>query len=273
MFDVYPHIVRHVLDSEFSETNQRTGHEIKMLPYPVGFPVDLRSRRIPAPGNRRVWPATAAAETAWYLSGQQDVSWLRKHCPIWDKFVEEDGKTIKAAYGYRWREHFGRDQIQMAIDALRDDPTNRQVYVSAWDPSEDGLGTRGKKNVPCPVGFTFSLVQGALNSAILIRSSDVFVGLPYDAMGHALLMDAMAESVGAHGLGWMHITLAHPHIYDSHYEMARKSLERMWAEKPAMPGWSVEQIMADPDGYVARVKELSGEVRPHPFSVKPEVIA
>ncbi len=273
MFDVYPQIVRHILKKDFVETNGRTGREIAMLPYPVGFSVDLRSRRLPLPGNRRVWPATAAAEVAWFVSGKQDVTWLRQYCPIWDKFTEDDGKTIKAAYGYRWRIAFGRDQLREGIDALIDDPTNRRVYISTWDPSNDGLNEKDQRNVPCPVGFTLSLVDGALNSALLIRSSDVFVGLPYDVMGHALLMDAIAESVAARGLGWAHVTLAHPHIYAVHYDMAGQSLDRIWAEKPEMPRWSIEEIEADPDGYVARVKTLAGDVRPHPLTLRPEVVA
>ena len=273
MFDIYPQIVQHILSKDFTETNVRTGAEIAMLPYPVGFPVDLRSRRLPLPGNRRVWPATAAAEVAWFLSGERDVTWLRDKCPIWDKFTEADGKTVDAAYGYRWRVRFGRDQIQRAIDALIDDPTDRRVYISAWDPSLDGLGETGQRNVPCPVGFTLSIVDNHLNSALMIRSSDVFIGLPYDVMGHALLMDAIAESVAVRGLGWLHVTLAHPHIYSTHYEMAESSLGRIWAEKPEMPGWSVEEIGADPDGYVARVKMLAGDVRPHPIVLKPEVVA
>lgn len=274
MFDIYPQILKHALDSEFVEVNQRTGHEIKMLPYPVAFPVDLRSRRLPLPGNRRVYPGTAAAEVAWFMSGEQDVTWLRAHCPIWDKFVEDDGTTIEAAYGYRWKEHFERDQIQLAIKALKANPTDRRIFISAWDPSYDGLGAPDQKNVPCPIGFTLSLVDGHLNSAMLIRSSDIFVGLPYDVMGHAFLMDAIAESLGSvcQGLGWMHVTLAHPHVYDSHYAMAQESLKKTWVEKPKMPGWTVEQIEKDPDAYVALVKELAGDVRPHSFSVRPEVI-
>lgn len=272
MFNIYPSIVKHILEGEFSEVNERTGHTIKMLPYPIGFPVDLRSRHIPVPGNRAVYPETAAAEVAWFLSGEQDVSWLRGYCAIWDKFVEDDGQTIEAAYGYRWRHHFGRDQIQRAIDALSADPSNRRIYISTWDARYDGLGVVGQKNVPCPVGFTLSIVENILNSAMMIRSSDVFVGLPYDVMGHALLMDAIAESLGVQGLGWAHFTLAHPHIYDSHFKSAQESLKHLWAEKVAMPKWSVDQITSDPEGYVARVKELRKGVRQHPFICKPEII-
>lgn len=272
MYQTYPNIVRHIMGPDaVTEVNTRTGHEIRMLPYPIGFQVDLRSDHIPLPGNRRVFPQTAAAEQAWFLSGKRDVNWLRKYCKIWDKFTEDDGVTVDAAYGYRWRSHFGRDQLGLAIDALEKNPTDRRVFVSAWDPAMDGLGAEGQRNVPCPVGFTLSVVEGHLNSALMIRSSDVFVGLPYDVIGHALLMDAVAVSLGVRGLGWMHVTLAHPHIYDVHYDMARESLGRTWAEKPVMPSWSVEEIEADPDGYVAKVKALTDRVRPHDFNPKPEV--
>jgi thymidylate synthase len=116
------------------------------------------------------------------------------------------------------------------------------------------------------------MVENHLNSAMMIRSSDVFVGLPYDVMGHALLMDAISKSIGAQGLGWLHVTLAHPHVYETHYEMARTSLDQTWAEKPKLPGWMVEEIVEDPDGYVAAVKDLADEVRPHPYFCRPEVV-
>jgi thymidylate synthase len=271
MFKPYGDLVREIMDRGFTETNERTGSRIRMSPFPTGFHVDLRHLRLPLPGNRRVYPKTAAAELAWFLSGEKRLDWLRRHCKIWDLFQEEDG-TVESAYGYRWRRHFGRDQIGLAVQALRTNSTDRRVFVSAWDPAADGLGAPSR-NVPCPVGFTLSVVEGHLNSLLVIRSSDVFVGLPYDVMGHALLMDAVARSVGLDGLAFMFVTLGHPHIYEKHWDMAREGLKKTWAEKPSLPGWSVEEIVRDPDGYVERVRELQETVRWPEFSPRPEVIA
>lgn len=253
------------------ELNERTGHRILALP-PVSFNLDLSSHDLPVCGLRRLHPRTAAAEVAWFLSGDRDVSWLRKYARIWDKFTEADGQTIHAAYGYRWRHAFGRDQLALALDALSDNSSDRRIYVANWDPREDGLGAEGQKNVPCPLGFTLSVLDGQLNSQLTLRSSDVFVGLPYDVMGHALLMDAIAADLGVE-LGTMGVALAHPHLYDVHYGMAEEAMATQWSESTLrMPGLSTQTILRDRDGYVGVLKSLSGRVDWPAYNPLPEVV-
>lgn len=270
MFATYTKLLDSLLVHGVEELNERTGRRVRIFPHAAAFTVDMRSGRLPLPGNRRVYPATAAKEIAWFVLGQTDVDFLeRRGCKIWSKFAL-DGR-VDAAYGYRWRFHFGRDQLELALSALRANPSDRRIWVSAWDPAVDGLGAKGQTNVPCPVGFSLSIVGGALNMAVMVRSSDVFVGLPYDVMGHAMLLDMFARSLGI-DMGWMHFTLAHPHLYDVHYDMARESLKATWAEKPIMPRWSLLRVENNPDGYIAEVAELSRRVRWPEYDPRPELV-
>jgi thymidylate synthase len=271
--DVYPRLLNDLLTGPWSEVNARTGVEIKMLPGPESFKLDLTDQRLPVCGSRKLFPRTAAAEVAWFVKGERSVAWLATYAAIWKKFVEDDGDTILAAYGYRWRRHFGRDQLAGAVQALRDDPTNRRVYVSAWDPAGDGLTEKGQRNVPCPVGFTLSVVDGLLHSAMLLRSSDVFVGLPYDVMGHAMLMAVCAASIGLRGLGTMHVTMAHPHLYAKHYDMAREALgQRRVIDKPELLSWNIGAVEKDPDGFVWAYSKLAKDCEWPAFSPRPEVV-
>ena len=51
------------------------------------------------------------AEQVWFLTGsRRPEESLREFTKIWDEFTNLNG-VIPAAYGYRWRRHFGRDQI------------------------------------------------------------------------------------------------------------------------------------------------------------------
>jgi thymidylate synthase len=259
-------------DSCPTEQNARTGRAIKAGVGGTAFRVNLADRVLPTPGLRRTYPKSAAAEVAWFLSGETDVTWMRKHAPFWDKFVGADGKTVISAYGYRWRHHFDRDQLLLGLQALRKDPSDRRVFISAWDPSTDGLGAEGQKNVPCPLGFTLSISGGQLHSAIFLRSSDVFVGLPYDVMGHALLMDALAAELNVTP-GIMHGTLAHPHLYEDHWDMAREALQQVpVVPNIRMPAIAMHNIIASRDTYVGFVAHQAQQAEWPSFAPKPFVV-
>lgn len=277
--DIYTALLSWLLSPACPEqVNARTGHKIKVGRGGTAFRVDLSDGILPTVGVRKLFPKSAAAEVAWYLSGEQDVTWMRRHAPLWDKFVEEDRTTVLSAYGYRWRKHFGRDQIGQALDALRKDPSDRRVYISAWDPAMDGLGAHGQRNVPCPTSFNLYIIDGELHSSLYLRSSDVFVGLPYDVMGHALLMDALAAELGPHVLpGVMHVTLAHAHLYEDHYEMAKQCVssplkQDLVVPRIGLPAWSVTEIVAERDAYVSTVAAVARAADWPAFNPKPFVV-
>lgn len=307
-YDVYGALLAWVFQAPV-EANERTGTRVRVGRGGTAFRVDLSDGMLPTIGYRKTFPRSAAAEVAWYIRGEQDATFITKYAPLWDKFVEEipyssdvlslsdplapapnvrfrtrmqgDRKVVdglpfflgvKSAYGYRWRRHFGRDQIRLAVEALRKDPTDRRVYVSAWDPAEDGLGEQGQKNVPCPASFTFSITGGELHSSLFLRSSDVFVGLPYDVMGHALLMDAVAHELKIRP-GVMHVTMAHVHLYESHWDLAAEALrQEPVVPKLWLPGWSLSQIEAAPDDYVARYADDAKQFEWPTYSPRPEVV-
>ena len=243
------------------EVNTRTGVKIKMLEGGYSFKLDISSGKLPVAGNRRYFPRVAAAEVAWQFMGTQDPAFILAKAPkIWQDFVE-DGK-LETAYGYRWRRHFGRDQIAEAISELKGNPTNRQLYIYAWDPHSDGLGSPTQpKNIPCPVGFSLTRSENQLHCSVFLRSSDVFVGLPYDVMSYALTVDAIASTCGL-APGTLHFTLAHAHIYEPHWDDTVHSLNSTeWLSvEPNLPGYTVGMIERGPEPYVHHVKRLSDRV-------------
>lgn len=271
--DVYCQILTDIDAQGSYERNERTGRLLKVFPGGKSFRIGFSGKRLPVIGLRKLYPKTAAAELAWFIQGTRGVAWLQNHCGIWDAFVEDDGVTIDAAYGFRWRAHFGRDQLGMAIARLKEDPSCRRVMVSAWDPAEDGLG-EPSKNVPCPTHFTLSIIGGELHSSLFLRSSDVFVGLPYDLMTHSLLLDAIAVELGVLK-GSLHVTLAHAHIYDSHLNMMTqitRGRQRGSTVYLASPEVSVTQILEDPDGYVASVAQLAQRLEFPRWNPRPELV-
>ena len=270
--EVYRDLLSDLLVEGLVETNRRTGARIKVKRGGTAFAVDLRDGLLPTVGLRKTFPKSAAAEVAWFIQGTQDVEFIRGYAPLWDKFVEADGRTVEAAYGYRWQHHFGRNQLLEAVQALKEDSSNRRVYVSAWDPSADGLLTKGQRNVPCPTSFTLSILDGELHSSLFLRSSDVFVGLPYDVMGHALLVAALARDLFVVP-GVLHVTLAHAHLYEHHWDLGIEALKQT-PVVPAlpMPPWGTADIAADPHQYVQAMADGAKRFDWPAFNPRPHVV-
>lgn len=288
--EAYRELLSEILSNGATETNARTKTKIKMLQGGHSFKLDLTAGTLPVAGNRRYYPHVAAAETAWQLMGTKDPTFIVSKAPkLWSKFIE-DGE-LKTAYGWRWRKAFGRDQLALAIDELMNNPTNRQLFISAWDPSSDGLGGEQPKNIPCPVGFTVSRFRDDLHMSVFIRSSDVFVGLPYDVMCYALTADAIAATAGLRP-STLHINLAHPHLYEPHWDAVRACLTGDWSAgewrqqkefekartnwssncQPNLPGWTTRQIVDCPTQYVENVKLLANRVATNSWDPMPELI-
>ncbi len=255
---VYQDLLSRLLATGVEEKNQRTGATIRIIRGGTSFKLNISDGILPTCGLRKTYPHVAAAELAWCLLGHDHVHWLDKHTTVWNQFADENGDL--ESYGYRWRYKFGRDQLQLAVRALHKDPSDRRIWISSWDPSEDGLGAPDQKTVPCPVGFTLSIVDGHLDSTFLLRSSDVFMGLPHDVARHAYLMKALATTLGTLP-GVMQVTLAHPHLYDKHFPLAEKCLTLELVEPLiALPPLCVEAIILKPDLYVETEKRKAESV-------------
>lgn len=273
----FPHYYAILVATLMSENsdydmNQRTKMGIAFLPEGYSFAMHLQSNVLPTCGLRLTRPYLAAAEAAWCFMGHTNLSWLSKYTKIWQQFADKNG-NIMEAYGYRWRHAFGYDQLQTAMQRLMRDPSDRRIWVSSWDPGVD-LRDNGQKTVPCPVGFTLSVHERRLNSTLMIRSSDVFIGLPLDVMRHALVMRAIANSMDLN-MGYMRVTLAHPHIYESHWDTANMMLEQEVTipdiKMPLMP-WTVEYIVAHPDDYMTMISGTTQSTGWPKYDPRPTVV-
>lgn len=229
----YHSLLQDILNKTSVEENQRTGTKIKAIPNRViGYSI---ANTLPLINTRKMFPVTAFAELCWTLSGEKKLDWLQQHTKMWDDFKNESNE-VEAAYGYRWRKMFGRDQLIQGIEALKKDPSDRQIFISAWDNSRDGLGNRWTSNVPCPVCFCLNIIDKKLNLTLLLRSSDTIVGLPYDMLMYSLLLIVVTHELRQSGVevgyGRIDAILSHAHIYESHFEIAEQLIKSacLWQE-------------------------------------------
>jgi thymidylate synthase len=230
LFDeVYQKLLADIMNKGIRELNQRTGHETAALPG-VSFSLDVEKDGFPLLALRKIPTRIFIAEQIWFISGARKPEiFLRDFTKIWDDFTNP-GDVVTVAYGYRWRRHFGRDQLGMLVKMLEKDPSSRHGVVITWDPANDGLGGASKANVPCPYTFTVNIMGGRLNLMNVVRSNDVILGLPHDVAGFCLLQCILAQRLGVKPGIYTH-TIANAHVYDTHYEAAEQMITRAATSK------------------------------------------
>lgn len=223
--ELYLDLVEEIMETGDEYFNERSGYKIKAIPGAF-FKLDLEKDGFPLLTLRKIPLKIFVAEQLWFIQGENDPSnFLQDFTRIWDDFIDEDG-TLLAAYGYRWRKHFGRDQLGELIEHLKEMPGSRQGVVVTWDPADDSLvsGTP-KGNVPCPYTFTANIIGDRLHLHNIVRSQDVFLGMPHDVAGFALLQLILAAKLGVKPGTYSH-SISNAHFYSDQYEAARELLKR-----------------------------------------------
>ena len=222
--EIYSSLLKDIMTKGVREVNKRTGHETRALPG-LSFSIDLQKEGFPVLSLRKIPTKLFIAEQIWFISGARKPEiFLRDYTRIWDDFTNP-GDVVTVAYGYRWRRHFGRDQLGLLVKLLSKDPSSRHGVVVTWDPSSDGLGGVAKSNIPCPFAFTVNIINGRLNLMNIVRSNDMILGFPHDVAGFALLQSMLAQKLGVKPGVYTHV-VANAHVYDIHYQAARQLIKR-----------------------------------------------
>ncbi len=221
---IYQELLGTIVDKGIREMSERTKHETAAIPG-MHFSIDIEKEGFPILTLRKIPIKMFVAEQIWFIAGvRKPADFLRDYTKIWDNFTNP-ADVVTVAYGYRWRKHFGRDQLGLLVDLLKKEPSSRHGVVVTWDPATDGLSLFKKKNVPCPYTFTVNIIGGRLHLHNIVRSNDVILGLPADVAGFALLQIILAQKLGVKPGIYSH-SVSNAHIYDNQYEAAKEILGR-----------------------------------------------
>lgn len=219
----YINVLKEIMFKGYIDINERTGVEVKALPG-INIQVDLQ-KEFPLVSLRKIFPKSAIAEVMWFISGEKNTNvFLSDHTKIWDLFKEENGE-VETAYGYRWRHHFGRDQLKELVNLLKKEPTSRHGVIVTWDPSDDGLLGPKKKNVPCPFTFTVNIMESKLHLHNIIRSNDMVLGFPTDVATFSLLTLILAQELEVKPGIYTH-SISNAHIYNNHYKGVKEMIKK-----------------------------------------------
>ena len=158
--------------------------------------------------------------------------------------IMDSERDLGPIYGFQWR-HFGGeyvwnenrinknptdnfnpknpgiDQVQNAIYKLKNNPNDRRILVSAWNPA----AIPQMALPPCHVMHQLVVRDGKLSLIWTQRSCDMFLGVPYNIASYALLLLLYAKEAGLKP-GMLKGELHDAHIYQNHISQVREQLKR-----------------------------------------------
>ena len=86
---------------------------------------------------------------------------------------------------------------------------------------------------PCHLLYQFYVVDGKLSTLLFIRSSDTFLGLPFNIASVALLTHMLAKQSGL-GVSEVVVSIGDAHIYSNHVDQVEVQLARSPAPPPTL---------------------------------------
>ena len=234
---------------------------------------DLRAG-FPLLTTKKVHFKSVANELIWFLSGDTNTAWLKEHgVSIWDEWATEAGE-LGPLYGAQWRSWPTRsgdtiDQLAYVLSCLKERPESRRILFHGWNveylpdetlsPQENVLAGR-MALPPCHLLYQFYVANGALSAQFYIRSSDVFLGLPFNIASVALLAHMLAQQADL-DVAEVVVSLGDAHIYNNHRQQVDLQLSRTPSAPPTL------RILRNPDslyGYRFEDFELVGyDPQPH----------
>lgn len=220
-------------------------------------------------------------ELIWFLNGDTNTRWLKDNgVSIWDEWATEDG-DLGPIYGAQWTAWPTRDggsinQIDYVVDCLRNNPDSRRILFHGWNveylPDErvspqDNVRAGRMALPPCHLLYQFYVAAGRLSAQLLIRSSDSFLGLPYNTASLAVLTMMLAQQCDLEP-GEIIVCTGDSHIYSNHLEQVREQLSRAPRELPRL------EILRRPGSiYDYRFEDFAlHDYDPHPHIAAPVAV-
>jgi thymidylate synthase len=190
-----------------------------------------------------------AAEAYWIMSGDNTVAGIAP----WNSRIadfSDDGIKFFGAYGPKVV-----TQLDYVVEKLVADRDSRQAGLTIWreNPPET-------KDVPCTIALFASIRHSKVNLHVFMRSSDVWLGLPYDVFNFSMLAHMICCRINSHASepdevvpGTLYLTAASSHLYEVHW--AEAEVISSYSHSIA-PNETPEFMHKTEDGLMALLKDL-----------------
>ena len=227
----YQTLLKHILDHGVQKDDRTGTGTTSVFGYQMRFKLE---DGFPLVTTKKLHLKSIIYELLWFLSGATNIQFLQENgVRIWNEWADENG-DLGPVYGKQWRSWTaadGRviDQIQNAVNLIRNTPYSRRILVNAWN-----VGDLDKMALtPCHTLFQFNVVNGKLDCQLYQRSADVFLGVPFNIASYALLTMMMAQVCNLTAGEFIH-TFGDVHLYSNHLDQARLQLSRAPRPLPIM---------------------------------------
>lgn len=183
--------------------------------------------------ERKLHVPFLGGEAYWILSGDDTVEGIQDYNRHIVQF-SDDGVKFFGAYGPKIV-----GQLPYVIDKLREDPQSRQAGLTIWRESPPKT-----KDVPCTIAMFFNIREGKLHAHVFMRSSDAWLGLPYDAFNFTMVACAILKELNVGRLpgmlirpGFQYLTMVSSHLYEQHWDVARAAISEEVTKTFELPAW------------------------------------
>jgi len=225
-----------------------TRNSVTLSKFGISLEFDISSS-FPLLTSKKIYWKGVLNELLWFINGNTNANILRDTgVHIWDAnssryfldsrnlhhYTEGDCGPI---YGFQWRhwnakyngynENYkgkGIDQLQNCIELIKNDPTSRRIFMSAWNPEQlDEMCLP-----PCHVSYQFYVSNNRELSCVTYqRSGDMFLGVPFNIASTACLVHIIAHLTNCTP-GKIRLNIGDAHIYKSHIEPVKKQLQNIY---------------------------------------------
>lgn len=200
------------------QVETRNGRALR-FPGPVITQYDSPTERMLLDYQRDANPFFHIFESIWMLAGRNDVKWLQQFNSNISTF-SDDGVVFHGAYGFRWREHFGTDQLVWLVHHLKKDTASRRAVIQMFDPAVDQPSKFAQvvpKDIPCNTAIYFEIADGGLNMTVTNRSNDLVWGCyGANAVHMSILQEFVAGALGVPVGKYWQIS-NNLHVYERHF--------------------------------------------------------
>lgn len=238
----------------------RNGEVLSQFGFMIQFE-DI-SKAFPLLTTKKVFFRGIVEELLWFLRGSTDANELKnKNVNIWNgnssrEYLDSIGLNnyregeLGPVYGWQWRKfgkkygdqgapdsNMGSDQIKLILIELLKDNNSRRAVLSAWNPEDlDKMALP-----PCHILYIFNKTSSGLSCLLTMRSSDLFLGLPFNIASCALLTIIIAHILHIKA-SKISISICDAHIYMEHIEQVKTQIKldiydspNVIIKKPAPP--------------------------------------